>query len=361
LSIQGQIRDTSAATDASIAVVFSTGGLGDQSFNDAANEGLQNAKTDFASITTASTEPADVPEINAAIEGYAVDGTYDLIIAIGFSSAAGVNASALAHPSQHYMIIDAVVDLPNVASITFKEHEGSFLVGALAAMVSETGSIAFLGGLDIPLINKFRAGYEQGAKYINPDIELAATYSPSPDNPWNDQAGGKTVAEDFIQNGADVIYAAAGGTGIGVFDAADEATTASKSVYAIGVDSNQDHLKEGIVLTSMVKRVDVAVYGQIKAVVEDTWTASIVSLGLAEDGVGITDMQFTQTEKNAEYSTGVTNYEKVLELKQMIIDGDIVVDETLPESTKSDSPVPVVPVLFAIIAIGIITRKRRFN
>jgi len=142
------------ASDVKIAVVFSTGGLGDKSFNDAANLGLQNAITKYnlTSNQYATTEPTDVAEINTAIETYAADGSYDLIIAIGFSSAGGVNESALAHTDQKFMIVDSVVDLPNVASVTFKEHEGSFLAGAMAAMVSQTGTLGFLGGLDIPLI-----------------------------------------------------------------------------------------------------------------------------------------------------------------------------------------------------------------
>lgn len=353
------------ASDVKIAVVFSTGGLGDKSFNDAANLGLQNAITKY-NLTNdqyATTEPTDVAEINTAIETYAADGSYDLIIAIGFSSAGGVNESALAHTDQKFMIVDSVVDLPNVASVTFKEHEGSFLAGAMAAMVSQTGTLGFLGGLDIPLINKFLAGYQQGAKYINPDIVVNYAYAPDPSNPWNDVAGGKSVAEQFLSDGADIIYSAAGATGEGVFDAVKDARDNNKTVYAIGVDSNQDYLLPGGILTSMIKRVDVAVETQIDSIIDGSWAAGLTQLGLKENGVGITDMQYTQDEANAIYEGNLTRLDKIAEIKADIIDGTIVVSE-LPSTdvTASESnpaPVALVPIFFGIVAIVYISRKKK--
>ena len=353
------------ASDVKIAVVFSTGGLGDKSFNDAANLGLQNAITKYnlTSNQYATTEPTDVAEINTAIETYAADGSYDLIIAIGFSSAGGVNESALAHTDQKFMIVDSVVDLPNVASVTFKEHEGSFLAGAMAAMVSQTGTLGFLGGLDIPLINKFLAGYQQGAKYINPDIVVNYAYAPDPSNPWNDVAGGKSVAEQFLSKGADIIYSAAGATGEGVFDAVKDARDNNKTVYAIGVDSNQDYLLPGGILTSMIKRVDVAVETQIDSIIDGSWAAGLTQLGLKENGVGITDMQYTQDEANAIYEGSLTRLDKIAEIKADIIDGTIVVSE-LPStdvtvSESNPAPVALVPIFFGIIAIVYISRKKK--
>lgn len=369
------------AVDAKIAVVFSTGGLGDQSFNDAANVGLQEAKAQYT-LETDQTEPADVDEINAAIESYAEDGSYDLIIAIGFSSFDGVDASAAAHPTQQFMIVDSVVDRPNVASVVFSEHEGSFIVGAIAAMTSQTDSIAFLGGLDIPLINKFRSGYEQGARYINPDIEIASAYSPDPSNPWGDLAGGKTLAETFIENGADIIFAAAGGTGLGVFDAALEAQQEGNVVFGIGVDSNQDHLQKGVVLTSMVKRVDVAVKTQIDAIVADTWAPTIVELGLAEEGVGATDMEFTQSIANADCTASESILEYANSIGDLIIAGTVVVDEEVKtsgfntvshacsspldlsdylNSDESDSPIPMAPLFIGMFITVFFVRKVRKN
>ncbi len=356
---------SSGETDVKIAVVFSTGGLGDKSFNDAANLGLQNAITKYNLSTDqyATTEPKDVAEINTAIEGYAADGSYDLIIAIGFSSAGGVEESAKAHPNQKFMIVDSVVDLPNVASVVFKEHEGSFLAGAMAAMVSETGKIAFLGGLDIPLINKFLAGYQQGAKYINSDIIVSYAYAPNPDNPWNDVDGGKTVANQFISDGADIVYAAAGATGEGVFNAVGEARDSGKTVYAIGVDSNQDYLLEGGILTSMVKRVDVAVETQIDAIVDGTWAAGLTSLGLKEDGVGITEMEFTQDEANAIYEGSTTRMQKIEEIKADIIAGTIVVSEVpdtdVQETEEAPVPLSIAPVFLGMIAVIFVVRRKK--
>jgi basic membrane protein A len=311
-----------------IAVVFSTGGLGDKSFNDAAYEGMQRAN-DTYDVNIDYVEPTTVTEINNAIENYAssTEIDYDLIIAIGFSSGDGVNASALAHTDKNFVIIDSVIDLPNVRSVVFQEHEGSFLAGAMAAMTTKSDKLGFLGGLDIPLINKFGSGFAQGARYINPDVEVMVAYSPDASNPWGDTAGGKTVAEGFIADGVDIIYAAAGGTGLGVFDAAAEAADEGKTVYGIGVDSNQDYIKEGFVLTSMVKRVDVAVEDQIKAIAEDTWEDGFVALGLADDGVGITDMEFTDYIADSQCTADDTRMEVVQQIKADIIAGTIIVDE----------------------------------
>ncbi len=349
------------APDAQIALVFSTGGLGDQSFNDAANVGKTKAVTDFSGITVDQTEPDDIDGITAAIESYAAEGTYDLVIGIGFTATDGIAASAALHTDQNFMIVDSVVDLPNVASIVFSEHEGSFLAGAMAAMVSENGDIGFLGGLDIPLINKFLAGYRQGARYINPDIVVRHGYSPNPANPWGDLDGGKAFAENFIELGSDVVYAAAGGTGLGVMTAAKEASTEDHTIYAIGVDSNQDHIEEGYVLTSMIKRVDVAVYDQIEAIVGGTWVNGLTVLDLAAEGVGITDMEFTQDEANAEYEDG-TRMDMIDDITADIIDGTIVVNDTLDAdfitSPESGLPLSIVYFVIPLLAIPIIRRRK---
>lgn len=306
--------------DAKIAIVYSTGGLGDLSFNDAAKRGIESAivKLTAAGKTIewdeACTSPCDIPDITDAIEDFASSATeYDLIIGIGSSSGDGITASATAHTDRDFLIIDSVVDLSNVRSIIFKVEEGSFLVGAMAAMVSfpfGATCIAFLGGLDNPLTNRYLAGYEHGARYIEPDIEVRATYAPDPTNPYGDLEGGAIIGEIFLDIPCDVIFAVAGDTGIGVFNAvADWNVINGKGdwgnepykgkAYAIGVDSDQDHLSEGDVLVSMIKKVDVAVEDQTIDATYGNWTSGTENRGIAENGVGISAMTYTQTEANA--------------------------------------------------------------
>ena len=356
-----------------VAIVYSTGGLGDNSFNDAAKAGLDAAKAthgDALEVKEACESSCTVADITTQLAALEAEGVYDLIIGIGFSAGDGVTAAAN-ESSTNFMIIDSVVDLPNVASVTFKEHEGSFLAGALAAMVTTTKKLGFLGGLDIPLINKFGAGFEHGAKYIDSTISVTVAYSPDPNNPWGDLAGGKQVAETMIEAGADVVYAAAGGTGLGVFDAvsaANNASTDGAKFYGVGVDSNQDGLSEGNVLTSMLKRVDVAVETQIDAVVGGTWAAGVTELGLAEDGVGITDMAFTNDAKTADHDgDGTSNYDEVSALKAEIVAGNIVVASdydalnaltftATPETASA--PFPIIASFLAVFsAIGLVRRR----
>jgi basic membrane protein A len=178
------------------------------------------------------------------------------------------------------VIIDSVVDLPNVQSIVFKEHEGSYLVGVLAALASKSGKVGFVGGMDIPLISRFQCGYAQGAKAANPDVEVLANMTGTTPAAWNDPTRGAELAKGQFDRGVDVVFAAAGGTGTGVYQAAKDA-----GKLAIGVDSNQNHLQPGTMLTSMLKRVDVAVYESAKTAKEGTWKPGVTVLGLAEGGV----------------------------------------------------------------------------
>ena len=174
-----------------------------------------------------------------------------------------------------------MVEQPNVQSVVFKEHEGSFLVGMAAALASKTGKVGFVGGMDIPLIRNFAHGYEQGVKHVDPDAEVFVNMTGTTPAAWNDPAKGAELAQSQFDRGADVVYAAAGGTGLGVLQAA-----ADSGKLSIGVDSNQNYLHPGSVLTSMLKRVDVAVYNAFKTAMEGTWEPGVKSLGLAEDGVG---------------------------------------------------------------------------
>ncbi len=269
-----------------VGIVLSTGGLGDKSFNDSAYRGLEMAKEDLG-IEFKYVEPASPSEDEGFLREYAEAG-YDLVIATGFLMKDAAEKVATDFPEVKFAIIDEVIEADNVSSLLFAEDEGSFLVGALAAMMSETGNVGFVGGMEIPLIQKFQRGFEMGAKYINPQAKVGVLYTSGP-NPFNDPVRGKENALSLIKQGADVVYHAAGGTGVGVIDAAKEA-----GVYAIGVDSNQDAIAEGVVLTSMVKNVDVAVYNTVKSIIDGEFKNGLNRFGVAEGGVGTTDYQFTK-------------------------------------------------------------------
>src|SRR2546430_6605925 len=204
-----------------------------------------------------------------------------IVVGIGFSQASGMEKVAREFPNLKFAIVDAVVDLPNVQSIVFKEHEGSFLVGMAAAMASKTGKVGFVGGMDIPLIRRFALGYEEGARYVNPKIEIFQNMTGTTPAAWNDPTRGGELARSQFDRGADVVYAAAGATGPGVLQAAKD-----KGRLAIGVDSNQNHIHPGTILTSMIKRVDLAVYETFKTAKEGIWNGGVRSLGVAEGGVG---------------------------------------------------------------------------
>ncbi len=364
-------NEKQAEYDATIALVLSTGGLGDYGFNDLAYKGLLDANATY-NIDYDYVEPASVPKINTLIEQYAVSDakTYDLIIGIGFSAMAGVNESAVKHPDQEYMILDfdlTFAALDNVASTSFHEHQGSFLVGAMAAMTTESDIIGFLGGEEVPLIQKFQAGYEQGALHINPDIKILVQYAPDQSNPWNDVTGGKTVANNFIDKDADVIYAAAGETGLGMFDAAKDetgtinadGTVSGNRVWGIGVDADQDGLEAGYILCSMVKKVDVAVFEQIKNIVNGDTTKDYLNQGLATGMIDISNMTYSQAQKDTIWEGTTTRYEAVMDLKQDIIDGDIIVSSTVPAAAPGFEFAGVVFGLFVIATIPLIRRKRK--
>src|SRR5438552_4200550 len=204
---------------------------------------------------------------------------FDLIIGIGFAQKGAIQKVAGQFPQRHFAIIDAQVDAPNVHSLLFEEHEGAFLVGAIAALTSKTGKIGFVGGMDIPLIRRFEMGYEAGAKKINPQITIMANYVGVTSEAWNNPPKGKELALSQYESGADIIFAAAGASGLGVFDAAED-----KKKFAIGVDANQNWMKPGLILTSMLKRVDVAVYSVIQDAKAGKFTGGVKRFGLPNQG-----------------------------------------------------------------------------
>lgn len=268
-----------AAAQIKPAVVFDMGGKFDKSFNEGIYNGIERFRMETG-ISYAEFEVANEAQREQALRNFARRG-YDPIIAVGFGQAPALEKVAAEYPDTNFSIIDMVVDLPNVQSIVFKEHEGSFLVGMIAALASETGRVGFVGGMDIPLIRKFACGYEQGVMHVNPNAEVYQNMTGTTPAAWNDPVKGAELAKSQFDRGADVVFAAAGGTGLGVLQAAADAGKLS-----IGVDSNQNYLHPGSVLTSMLKRVDVAAYDVYQSAMDGTWNAGIRNLGLAEDGVG---------------------------------------------------------------------------
>ena len=268
-----------SAADISPAVVFDMGGKFDKSFNQGVYDGAERFKEETG-IAYREFEVTNETQREQAIRKMAQRGA-NPIVGVGFAQAGPMETVAKEFPDTSFTLIDGVVDLPNVQSVVFKEQEGSFLVGVLAAMASESKMVGFVGGMDIPLIRRFACGYEQGAKHADPAVDVIQNMTGTTPSAWNDPGRGSELAKGQFDRGVDVIYAAAGGTGIGVYQAAKDG-----GKLAIGVDSNQNYLHPGSMLTSMLKRVDVAAYNAFKQAMDGTWEAGIKDLGLAEGAVG---------------------------------------------------------------------------
>lgn len=308
------LAGTAGAQDFTPAVIFDMGGKFDKSFNEAAYHGAERFREETG-ITYLEFEVTSEAQRDQALRRMARRGA-SVVVAVGFAFATPLEAVAEEHPDTRFVIIDSVVDRPNVQSVVFKEHEGSFLVGMAAAMASKTGRVGFIGGMDIPLIRNFAHGYEQGVKYVNPDAEVLVNMTGTTPAAWNDPAKGAELAISQFDRGADVVYAAAGGTGLGVLQAA-----ADRDRLAIGVDSNQNCIQPGHVLTSMLKRVDVAVYEAFRTAMEGTWQPGVRALGLAEQGV-----DYAVDECNAELLTEEMRA-KLEEARAKIVSGELVVQD----------------------------------
>jgi basic membrane protein A len=304
-----------------VGIVFDIGGKDDKSFNAAAWEGARRSARDFP-ILLKDVEPGDPTSIEPSMRAFAERG-YDLIIGVGFAQAPIMESVARDYPNLKFAIIDGVINLPNVASLIFKEHEGSFLVGMIAGRMTRTGKIGFVGGMDIPLIHKFKVGYQEGARYANPSVQVFENYIGVTDAAWNNPGKGKELAKAQIERGADIIFQAAGNSGLGVFDAAEEAKK-----FVIGVDSNQNWIKPGFVLTSMIKRVDLAVYNTVKELVEDRFRGGIHLYGLENDGVS-----YALDEYNR-HLIPQSVIEEVERAKRDIIEGRIRVTDAMAEGKK---------------------------
>ncbi len=305
------------------AIIFDLGGKFDKSFNEAANAGAERF-TEETGIAFREFELQSEAQREQALRRFAQQGNNPVVMT-GFAFATALDTVAPEFPDTNFVIVDMVVDQPNVRSVVFNEHEGSYLVGILAAMASKTGKVGFVGGMDIPLIRKFACGYVQGVKSVNPDAVVFQNMTGTTGAAWNDPVKGGELTKAQIEQGADVIYHAAGGTGRGVLQAAADA-----GVLGIGVDSNQNYMHPGSVLTSMLKRVDVAVYDAFNDVNNGEFTPGIQVLGLAEGGVG-----WALDENNASLITD--------EMKAAVeaATADIISGKVVVHDYMSDSSCPV--------------------
>jgi basic membrane protein A len=299
------------------AVIYDMGGKFDKSFNQAGYDGAERWKKEAAKPYL-EFEISNPSQREQAMRRMAERGASP-IVGIGFAQGSSMEKVSKEFPKLQFAIIDSVVKEPNVQSIVFKEHEGSFLVGMMAALASKSGKVGFIGGMDIPLIRKFQCGFEQGAKFANPKVTVSANMTGTTPTAWNDPAKGAELAKSQFAQGVDVIFAAAGGTGVGVYQAAKDGKK-----LAIGVDSNQNHLHPGTMLTSMVKRVDLAVYDAFREV-----KPGITSLGLKEGGV-----DYAMDEFNAKLVTADMK-KRVDAAKADIVSGKLkVIDYTVAGACK---------------------------
>jgi len=318
-----------------VGIVFDIGGKDDRSFNAAAWAGVKCAESGKwpngescgkppLGIVLRDIEPGNPTSIEPAMRAFAERG-YDLIIGVGFAQAPIMEQVAKDYPRIQFAIIDGVSELPNVASLVFKEHEGSYLVGVLAAKATRTGTIGFLGGMDIGLIHRFETGYEEGAKAVNPNIRVIQNYVGVTDGAWNNPGKGKEIALAQISKGADVIFTAAGNSGLGAFDAVEQQgkVNGRATHFVIGVDSNQNMVKPGFVLTSMVKRVDNVVYQIVEDVVTHRFSPGLHVFGLDKEGVGYAMDQYNQDLVTPE------TIKQAEEAKQKIIKGEIKVTDAM--------------------------------
>lgn len=310
------------AAEGQIAVVYATGGLGDKSFNDAAHEGILRAEEEL-SIEFDQAEPSAVAEYETFLNRFASMGRYDLIISIGFDQADALTTVAEQYPDQKFALVDAVVEKPNVASFVYAEKERGFLMGVAAAMmttktedpmINSDKKIGVIGGMKIPLIDENIAGYIAGAHYVDPDIEVMHSYVGS----WADPAKGKELTVSMIENGVDVVWGAAGRSGLGVINAAKE-----NDVYAIGADSDQGHLAPENVLTNGMKFVDNTVYRAIEQALNDELTTGINVLGIEKNGLGYTESLLPESV-----------VEELEEVKTEIIEGEVEIPTKIEEARE---------------------------
>ncbi|MBA4323693.1 MAG: BMP family ABC transporter substrate-binding protein [Rhodobacter sp.] len=313
----------SGAAAAEPAIIFDLGGKFDKSFNEAAFNGATRWAEETGG-TFKELEMQDEAQREQALRRLAEAGSNPVVMT-GFAFGDALNKVAPDFPDTKFAIIDMVVDQPNVKSVVFNEHEGSYLVGMMAGLATKTGTVGFIGGMDIPLIRKFGCGYAQGVLAANPDAKVILNMTGTTPAAWNDPIKGAELAKGQQAQGADVIYAAAGGTGVGVLQAA-----ADLGILSIGVDSNQNHLHPGKVLTSMLKRVDNAVYEAFKE--GENLTPGINVMGLANDGVGYAMDEHNAALVTPEMQAAVDAAAEKIKSGELVVH-DYMSDNTCPAAT----------------------------
>lgn len=303
-----------AAAQVRVGLVLERSGKDDKSFNASAYQGLKRAEKELG-VTTKTVEAPD----NAAYESLQrafAEKKFDLIVAVGFHQLESIKKNAARFPNQKFLLVDEDAKAPNVRSVMFEEHEGSYLVGALAAMHAPGGKVGFIGGMDVPLIRRFETGYAAGAKKMNSKAQVLSNYLGVTGEAWNNPPKAKELALDQFNRGAEVIFVAAGNSGVGVFDAAAE-----RKKLAIGVDSNQNWLKPGFILTSMLKRVDEAVFDSVKLFKEGKFTTGLIRYGVKTKGV-----DYSLDEHNARLVTD-SDKKQLEQLRADIVKGKIKVPD----------------------------------
>lgn len=352
-------KEEKQESDLKVGIVLSSGGKGDKSFNDSALRGLSRAKEDGLIADYKYIEPKQVSAAEKSLR-FLAKNDYDLVIGVGFMQEDAMKKVSKEFPDTNFAIVDTVVDNDNVRSLVFKEHEGSFLAGALAALmtthdeikgINKEQVVGFLGGMDSPLIHKFELGYTSGVEYVNKNydtnVKPKVAYVGSSPSAFNNPAKGKEIALSQFEDGADIIYHAAGGSGGGMFSAA-----AKEGHYGIGVDSDQDWVEPGHILASMQKRVDNSVYKTVKDLKNDNFTAGTESYGLEREGVGLTpldelggmsqkaldngDITEEQADKIREMKDSIPQdiKDKIKEIREKIIAGDIEVPNYLKQQSE---------------------------
>jgi len=294
-----------------LGIVFSVGGLGDHSFNDSTNEGIKAVEA--KGVTVKRVEPANPSEDEMYLREFA-ENDFDVIVGVGFLMEDSLKKIAVEYPDQKFMGIDMNLELPNVRSLIFHEKQGSFLVGAMAAMVSEGRPVGFIGAAQSPMINAMGDGFSEGARYVDPQIEVVSSFTPGP-NPFNDPARGYEIATSMIETqGVEVIYHAAGGTGLGVFQASKE-----KGTYAIGVDTDQDDLEPGTVITSMIKSLDLVAERELNRILQGDFEAGIEMQNLQNGGVRITETPFELKV--------IKDEESFRKLEEKMVSGELAIED----------------------------------
>ncbi|WP_422032502.1 BMP family lipoprotein [Roseovarius sp.] len=300
------------------ALIFDLGGKFDKSFNESAHNGAQR----WAEETGGSYNEVELQseaQREQALRRFAEAGNNPIVM-VGFAFGESLGEVAGDYPETKFAIIDMVVEEPNVRSVVFNEHQGSYLVGMLAAQTSESGTVGFIGGMDIPLIRKFACGYVQGVKAVNPDATVIQNMTGTTPAAWNDPVKGSELTKAQISQGADVVYHAAGGTGTGVLQ-----TAADEGILGIGVDSNQNYMHPGSILTSMVKRVDNAVYDAMSAGTD--METGIQVMGISNDGVSYAMDEHNESLVTDEMKAAVD------EAAEKIASGELEVHDYMSDNT----------------------------